>query len=708
MSFLTPLFLVGLAALAIPVVIHLIQRERKRVVEFPSLMFVRRIPYQSVRRRRIRNWLLLMVRLSAIALIVAAFARPFLRQPELATRAATGAREVVILLDTSYSMGYAGRWDRAVAAARDAIERLGASDRGSVVLFASQPEVALRSTGDRGRLLSAVDTARPAAGATRYGPALKLAGSILSESPLPRREAILISDFQRAGWLGAEGVRLPGSATLTPVAVAETTETANVAATPVLLQRSTFANQERVTVSAGVLNRSDKAITGLPVSLEVGGRSIQTRQVNVEPNGSTSFAFEPFTISSPETRATVRLPDDALVRDNAFHVVISAARPVRVVLIEREGAPGDASLYMKRALSIGDSPRIDLKVVGAEATSADLKGAGVVILDDVSVSSSLAERLAQFAGGGGGVLVILGERASWPQARAELLPAMPAGFVDRSAGDGARIGSVEYAHPIFELFRAPRSGDFSTARFYGYRALDEKSALTSSPPAPRTPPAASTPRAAPQPLASPAPTPVQVLARFDDGATALVERRVGSGRVLVWTSTLDLFWNDLALKPVFLPFLHRVVRHLAAYKEPPAWLTVGQVVEAPAESSGGAEVALTPSGRRVPLDSEEADVLELTEQGFYEIRRQDSKAGPVTTVASNVDLSESDLTAIDPREIVAAAAGPAGGGAGSALTATLTPEAQERTQRLWWYLMFAGVLLLGLDTMLSNRLSGPV
>src|SRR5262249_20222824 len=101
MTFLTPLFLAGLATLAVPVLVHLIQRERKRVVEFPSLMFVRRIPYQSVRRRRIRHWALLLLRAAAITLIVIAFARPFLRQGASAAAATSGAREIVILLDQS-------------------------------------------------------------------------------------------------------------------------------------------------------------------------------------------------------------------------------------------------------------------------------------------------------------------------------------------------------------------------------------------------------------------------------------------------------------------------------------------------------------------------------------------------------------------------------------------------------------------------------
>ena len=121
MSFLTPLFLLGLAALAVPVLIHLTQKERKSVVQFPSLMFLRKIPYESVQRRRIRDWLLLALRLAAIALIVTAFARPFLRGSSLAA-APGGARDIVVLLDRSYSMGYADSWSRAQRAAAQAID----------------------------------------------------------------------------------------------------------------------------------------------------------------------------------------------------------------------------------------------------------------------------------------------------------------------------------------------------------------------------------------------------------------------------------------------------------------------------------------------------------------------------------------------------------------------------------------------------------
>lgn len=140
MSFLTPFFLVGVSALAIPVLIHLIQRERKRVVAFPSLMFLRRIPYQSVRRRSIRHWLLLCLRAAAIMMLVAAFARPFIPQGALAVAATGGTRERVIVLDQSASMGYGDRWQKARAAAHSAVDALTGDDRATLVLFRATPK----------------------------------------------------------------------------------------------------------------------------------------------------------------------------------------------------------------------------------------------------------------------------------------------------------------------------------------------------------------------------------------------------------------------------------------------------------------------------------------------------------------------------------------------------------------------------------------
>ena len=682
MGLLTPLFLVGLAGLAVPVIIHLIQRERKTVVEFPSLMFLRRIPYQSVRRRNIRNWPLLLLRLAALALIVAAFARPFLRRDTLSASAAGGAREVVILLDRSYSLGYGDRWTRAVALARDRINQLGPADRASVVFFDTGAEVALRSAADKGRLTSAIAAAKPGAAATKYGPALKLAGSILSESKLPNKEVAIISDFQKIGWNGAEGVRLPDGATVSTMPVTDVAPV-NVAVTPAVLQRTTVNDQGRVTVTAGATS-TGAAVAALPITLEVDGRPIQTKSVAIEAGGSASVTFDPFAPTSTFTRGTIRIPDDRLLRDNAYHFVVSPVDKVRVFITGGGGGPRESSLYLARALELGDAPSFDVQQVGADldvlSTPATTTGADgkprtaptVVILNDVAVSPMLAERLQKYVEAGGGLFVALGPRASWPAAT-DILPGVPGSPVDRTKGPAGRLGALEYGHPVFESFRAPRSGDFSSARFYNYRAI------------------------------TPAPG-AQTLARYDDGVPALVERRVGRGRVILWTSALDVGWNDLALKPVFLPFIHRVAANLASYTQRRTSLSVGDVL--PGGEPGAPTAtrsALSPSAERIPLGEGTSGVVELREQGFYEIREGERDPAPLT-IASNVDLRESDLTPITPGDLAAGATGKAGGAVPAGANTSFTAAEQERAQRVWWYLLFAGLAFLAFETVVSNRM----
>lgn len=678
MSFLAPLFFAGLAALSIPVLIHLVQKERKNVVQFPSLMFLKRVPYQSVRRRRIQNWGLLAMRLAALALIVAAFARPFLRGSTLVA-STEGARDVVVLLDRSYSMGHGDQWQRAQRAALDAINRLSPGDRASLVFFANSAEVAVRPTNERARLASEVNAAAPSAGSTRYAPAFKVAGSLLAESNLPRREVVLISDFQRSGWSATDGLRLPEGTVVTPVVV-DAGAAKNVAVTAATVQREVFSGQERVVVTGGVINRSNSAVSNLNVSLEIDGRVVQSVPVSMAPHAAATTTFAPVTITAENTRAAVRIADDALAADNAFHFVLTPPRPVEVTLVTRNTR---GALYLSRALAIGDNPRFTLTPHSIDALSEDLLSrTRVIILDDINPNDATAARLKRFVESGGGLFVVVGPQSSWSGTAAELLPATPAGAVDRTRGSGGTVGAFAYGHAVFEPFRAPRSGDFSAARFYGYRALT-------------------------------AAKDAQVLARFDDGTPALLEKQMGRGRVMAFGSTLDMYWNDLALKPVFLPFVHQVVRHLSAYRERPSSSIVGQVldltefVESPgvgAATRNSGRLVLAPSGKRQDLEGEQSRVLELTEQGFYEIREA-RPGSPTAVAASNVELIESDTTAIDPKEITFSVTGGSRTGPGANGTMQLPDEAQERTQHFWWYLLFAGILLLTAESLLAHKLS---
>ena len=682
MSFLTPLFLAGLGAIAIPVLIHLIQREKKRVIEFPSLMFVRRIPYQSVRRRRIRHWALLLMRAAAIALIVAAFARPFTNQGTVAAAVGGGARELVILLDQSASMGYGDHWTRAKDAARGVVRGMGRDDRATLVLFNKNAEENMRATSDRTRLESAITAAKVGSGATRFGPALKLAESILGRSPIKRREAVLISDFQRSGWSGSEDVRYPEGMTVSTVSIASP-GTANLAVPSVAFARASFSGQERLTVTAGLSNKGDEALKDVPVTLTIDGHEIQTEKATVAAHASGSVSFTQFTLSSPNVRGSVRAGTDPLPADNTFHFVLAPSEPVSLVIVD-SGDRAASSLFLSKALSIGTTPIFQVDVTSASRlTPAALDRRAVVILNDTPFPPAGGGGvLKKYLERGGGLLVVSGEHAAWPQGEAELLPGRFGAIVDRTSGRSGSLGYLDYSHPVFEVFMAPRSGDFSAAHVFRYRALQ----IT---PADR------------------------VLARYDDGAVAVAERKTGGGRAIVWTSTLDDSWTDIAVKPVFLPLVHQLVRYLAHYEPPTSWLTVGQVLDLTARAKGRGDradrIVVTPAGERISqagAGEGNEGLLELNEQGIYEIRSTGAASGRPEAIAVNIDPAESDLSAVDPREVVAAVTGHATPTAAQPVASPeMTREESERRQSLWWYLLMTGLLLLAAETVISNHLS---
>jgi Aerotolerance regulator N-terminal/von Willebrand factor type A domain len=693
MSFLAPLFLVASAAIGIPIFVHLIQRERKRVILFPSLMFVQRIPYQSVRRRRIRHWALLVMRCAALLMIVAAFARPFLKQEAAAAAAIGGTRELVVLLDHSASMGYGDHWDRAKDAARSAIRSLGANDKATLVLFSRNAEESMRATTDKGRLEAAVNGAKVDADSTRYGPALKLAESILSRSNARKRDAVIISDFQRAGWTGSEDVHFPDGYTVSAVSVA-TPDANNINVPSVTFARAAFSGQERVTVSAGIANKGNAPVADVPVTLEMEGHQVQTQHVKVGANAATSVTFTQFTLDRPIVKGTVRAGTDPLPADNVFYFTVSPAAPVSVLVVD-SGTRPESALYLSKALAISTSPAFETDVMPVtRVTPNNFEKRSVIILNDVPYPPAAANgALKKFVERGGGLLIAAGEHTTWPQGETDLMPGTLGPTVDRTAGRGATLGFLDHSHFVFEIFKAPRSGDFSAAQIYRYRTVTPVAA-----------PAAAAGQS--RGTAVQAPQGDRVLARFDDGAVAAAERKVGQGRVIVWASALDDSYSDLPRRPVYLPLVHQLVKYLAQFEPSRSWQTVGQVVDVASLTKSRANwVVVTPSGKRVAQNGP----LELDEQGVYDVRPAGGavEGTPAQAIAVNIDPAEADLTPIDPAELVAAVTGHAVAVAAPtpAESTAFDVKEAEKQQGLWWYLLFGGLLLLAAETVVSNRLS---
>lgn len=692
MSFLAPAFLAALAAISIPVIIHLINRERKVVVEFPSLMFLQRIPYRSVRRQKIRHLLLLLMRCAALALLVAAFARPFFQRRNAAI-GATGAREVVILLDRSASMAYAGRWNKAKDAARKVVSGMGSADRATLVLFASDAAVASDPMATADRVIASINAAKLSAEATRLGPALKLASQIIGASTLPRREVVLISDYQKTAWANHNEVTFPRGTKVTPVDLGGGMSP-DVAVAQVTTDRDSSGvsgDRDHVTVAARLIN-TGHAGKSVQATLAVGGRDVQTKTVLLPASGAVQVTFASIAVPNAATKGTVRVTPDSLPLDDVLAFTIAPDAAVPVLLVEPTTPREDQSLFLSRAFAIGDRPsfRVTEKRVN-ELTPRDFDGRALIVLDEVAPpSGDVGRRLRASLDGGTGLVIVPGELTTetWPADWRAALPAAVGKVVDRTGDAGATLSSIDYAYPAFEVFNAPRSGDFSTARFLRYRAL--------------TPQAGSI-----------------VGARFDDGSPAIVERTVGSGRIVLWASTLDKYWTNLPLQPVFLPFVHQLGKHVGRYADPRAWFLAGDVLdlsrhgELTAQFLSGrasdttSELVLeAPSGARNRVTANGANhLITLREQGFYELRGPNTPVGSGRPIAVNVDPMEADLSHLDPQDVVAAVTAVDGTHQAGSDFNTVTPHEQEQRQKVWWYLLLVALLLMAAETALSNRLS---
>ncbi|HEY9226293.1 MAG TPA: BatA domain-containing protein, partial [Gemmatimonadaceae bacterium] len=638
MNFLAPAFLAGLAAIAVPVIIHLINRERKVVVEFPSLMFLERIPYKSVRRQKIRHLALLILRCIAIALLVAAFARPFFQRQHAAITG-TGARELVILLDNSSSMGYADRWNRAKDAAKKAATGVSATDHVTLVVFAGDAVVANQPMATSDRIVAAINAAKLSSEGTKYAPALKLASQIISVSTLPQREVVLISDFQKVGWTNRNEITFPKGTKITPVDLGGPTA-ADIAVAQVTTNRDTASELDRVTVAARLVNTGAQSKT-VSATLSVGGRDVQSKSIAVAARSAQQVAFTSLAVPSGATKGSVRITADSLRQNDQLNFTIAQDEAVPVLVVEPQGARENQGLYLTRALEIGDRPRFRVDSKTADAlTPRDFEGRAVVILDEVNPpTGAVGARLRALIDAGLGLVIVPGSNRpeTWPVEWRAILPVTIGTTVDRSTDAGGTLSSLDYSHPVFELFNAPRSGDFSTARFYRYRALTPVTGATTA-------------------------------ARFDDGSPALVERVRGSGKVLVWASTFDPLWTNLPWQPVFLPFVHQLGKHTGRYADPRPWYTAGEVLDlsrhgeltAPFTKGTAADSASelrleSPTGQRERLTATGANhLVTLREQGFYELRGPETPVGSGRPIAVNIDPAESDLSHLDPRDIVVA------------------------------------------------------
>ncbi len=644
MTFLNALMLLGLAAVAVPIAIHLYHRRRVSTVDFSSVIFIRDHHLQRSRALRLRELLLLLLRTLIVLFLVLAFSRPVVEGLAGSLIGSSLEQRTVfaIVLDNSYSME-AGRYgvtpfSAAKAEAGRIIDAMREGDEGLIVLSAAPPDVLppvptanMETLGELLAELEVSERSGDMAGALDLA-LRKLAGFVAAN-----KRIYILSDIQRSDWRNLEESVTAASSQLSQPApqlylyAYEAGSVDNASIDAVSVSEGLLIRDQPEQFVATVANRSSAAMNAREVSLVINGEKRGSRQVNVEAGGTGSVQFNILIDRPGRYVGYVELDEDDIAADNRRYFTLSVPDAFGVTAVGRT----ESRYFIEQVLkpSGGLVTPVDLRTASADVLNSDLYDAGVLIVDGgVELTPARLSSLERYISSGGGVLVFLGAGLD------------PAHYGNRFFSDVfgcsirarrgvpdrkqtfLRIDQVDYEHPVFRF--AGRSADaLSTgaARFYASFAVD-------------------------------AGRDARVIARFADGTPAVLEGRSGSGRALLIATDVNTGWSDLALRSMFVPFMHRSVRYLhpsVAIAEGGhlAGSPVAQpLIRFPANEDLYLEY---PSGRtetvqsRVGRNGITVEVPDTKQSGVYLLR---DDVSVVQAFAVNPDPRESDLERLVPAQ----------------------------------------------------------
>lgn len=673
MAFLNPFFLLGAIAAGVPLLVHLVRRTRAPRIQFPSLMFLRKIEQKTIRRRKLRNLLLLLIRCAALLLLALAFARPFFTGATPVS-ASGDHTSTVILVDGSYSMRYGEVFNRARQSARNTINDAASGDQVAVVLFSKSYQVLVSLKPDLAEGTAAVNQMQPGLDSTDYLQAIQAADAILKDAGRGQHRIYLISDFQDAGWnRSAPPVKLSADVKLFPVDVSDP-KPANLAVTGVDSDAVVYVQKYAGKVVARVNNFGIEDVDA-GIEFKLNDLPVERKPLRLGAGGVQNVEFTGFNVPEGSNRATVEITGDNFALDNKYSFTIKRENQSRVLAIDTATRGRSESFFLQQALAAGENNQYALTVKSAGSVNpSEFDTSRVVIVNDAAISEGLAVSLKGFVERGGGLIIAAGKHTDGGEFNRTLGPIAPAqlGETVQSRGYGL-MSQVKADHPVFGVFA--RSGRLTSTRIYGYhRATTKEGSLT--------------------------------LGALDDGSPIVIEGSAGRGKVLLITTTLDTAWNDLPLTPMFLPLLRQMLEYLGG-RESAASYTIGQAFTTPADKDGSLPAIDSPSAKRIDdarKNSSGEQSLDAGEIGFYRLRYRDRDE----FVAVNLDTKESDLAKLSVDELIASVSPSADDvAARAAQSPVLTAEEREAKQRLWLPLLLTALLLFVAEAIIARRIRIP-
>lgn len=716
MTFLNQILAFGAAAFTIPLVIHILNRSRFKTVEWGAMHLLESVIKVNHRRFQIEQLILLLIRCAIPILLAMCLARPVLT----GATALEGDAPVslVVVLDTSYSMDTLDtngtRFEHAVSAATDIIESTGRGSEISVIMTGGKPTPLFdQPLFDSAAVVRRLKQQQAGLGASDMQRAIDEAMATLAGMTQARRELVIISDFQPADWSQIadessirqqlDAMNIEPVLTMLPVGspVSE-----NVTVDAIEFPQRALGVGQRIDVRGTVRNHGLSPVEKVRVVMCVDGEEADVSQVTLGANSSTQVLF-PCAIETAGSH-TIEISvsaDDPLATDNRIAAAVNIWDKINVLLVE--GDPSGNPLKSETDfLSIALTPftfgrvrLVDLvetqTVKPTEINEELLHTCRVVVLANVpKLNDAQLAALTAYVENGGALLVTAGDRLdlNWYRERlfadgAGLIPAPFGATLGQSDDEGttARIVAERFDHPALEFFNTPANGDLSKAeirRWMKLEQFDESVAegdLTTS-----------------------------VLARLDTGDPLLLERRFGEGVVIQLATSVDADWNDLPLRPFYVPLMQQLVTTMASGLMPPRNIATGDQAVAILNGAepGSTLSMLTPDGSR--------RTLQTVTQGKAELARFDRTQRPGVYAMSlpstetihfvaETSRSESDLATLNETSLKSLS---------ESLGSTMVKSSDEYLQQdqlrrhgqeIWRYVLMGFLCLMVLELVLQQR-----
>ena len=659
MGFLAPWFLAGVAAIGLPFWIHLLRQYRSTPHPFSSLMFFERRTQSSIKHRRLRYLLLLSLRVALLILMALAFANPFVTR----TAASGGGRKMLaIAVDNSFSMRYGNHLARAKQAALDAVSNLVPGERGQVLAVGSRIHFMTQPVEDADQLKAAIQSIQPTDERSSYGEFARALRTIAQSARMPV-EVHFASDMQKSSLPPAfADLRLAADTNLVFHSVADSKE-------PNWLVESVNApgkiyDPKKVRVEAVIAGVGTDAAKR-SVSLVLDGRTLETKSVDVPANGRAGVQF--LSLDSPHGfhKAEIRIDSaDSLHEDDRFPFAVERADP-RPVLFLHTGGQQRGELYYRAALeSVSEAGFILEPLAVEQASNQSLSKYAFVVLSDVgSLPPGLEDSLRTYVSGGGSLLVALGPSSvAMQHVPVSNEPIQGSSYASREGERFQIVATADAEHPSLR-----RANKLDGVQFYQVIRVD--------------------------------PGKSRVIARLTNQAPVLLEKQVGEGRVLTFTSTFDNISNDFPLHSSFVPFIEETARYLGGQQQRSTNVAVDSYMELRSAKDQGASVEVIDPDGRHPLSLKEAttsETFQVGREGFYEIHRAN---GRQEFVAVHADRRESDLTAVPQETLDLWRNTGRGGGA----AASDDPANPARPWSLWRYALLLVLIIAIIESLIATR-----